>query len=282
MDPAGNVVATRRPPQPPKRRSRVAPRPVGQPPAEPARGPAAGAVADRARLARVQLARHPIDAGPHRAHPGHVRHLPDPVGHRGVGGVARPALGDEGMDRGRGGHRGGRGAAVRRCVAPSPARVVRQLLQRPVRGLLQPGLRDPDGRAVPGAGWPGRDPGGDRQVDRVRRQGRLRHPERAVGGLPAQGGAGAVRALHAALAVHRRLHRPVRASSCRVVDQPHHVGDRRCHRHRRARALGDGTTEGKTVPDDRPDPGAPRGTGRGPRDPGREVGGDHHVLSGRT
>ena len=82
----------------------------------------------------------------------------------------------------------------------------------------------------------GVDPGRDRQVDRVRRQGRLRHPERAVGGLPAQGGAGAVRAVHAALAVHRRVHRPVRASSCRVVDQPHHVGDRRCDRHRRARA----------------------------------------------
>ena len=65
----------------------------------------------------------------------------------------------------------------------------------------------------------GVDPGGDRQVDRVRWGEGLRRLDRAVGGLPPEGRARAVRAVHADLAVHRRVHRPVPATQGRELDQ---------------------------------------------------------------
>ena len=51
----------------------------------------------------------------------------------------------------------------------------------------------------------------DRQVDRVRRAGGLRHHDGALRRLPPQGRAGALRPVHVPLAVHRRRDRPVRA-----------------------------------------------------------------------
>ena len=74
-----------------------------------------------------------------------------------------------------------------------------------------------DGRAVPRAGGSGGRAGRDREVARVRRPGGLRRAEPAVGRLPAHRGAGALRAVHAHLAVHRRVHRPLPSASRGVV-----------------------------------------------------------------
>ena len=108
----------------------------------------------------------------------------------------------------------------RGSVAPPPARVVRWVLRPDVRRLLGPVLRGADGGAVHGAGRPGHRAGCDRQVDRVRRTEGLRRPGRAVGRLPAEGRPVALRPLHVAVAVHRRVHRPVPAATGDLVDRP--------------------------------------------------------------
>ena len=167
---------------------------------------------------------------PARDRAGHVDRADVDRRHRGARRLARPAHDREGVD-----HRGRRHgprprAARRRRLAPQAARGVRRLLQRDVRGLLEPQLLDPRRCAVPGPGRPGRRAGRDREVDRLRRAGRLRHPERPVGRLPVEGGAGAVPAVHPRVAVRRRVHRPVLAPPRDLVDEHRHRGRRRGRR----------------------------------------------------
>ncbi len=181
------------------------------------------------RAPMFELRRH---AEPDRADPGHVDRAQPAHGHRGAGRVARTAHVHQGVGwwwRATVGV-----AAVLRFArqALGVLESVRRVLQQALRGLLERGLRHADGRAVPGAGGAGRGPGRDRQVDRVRRREGLRRLHRALRGLPAEGGAGALRALHADLAVHRRVHRPVPAPQGGALDQRGSRGDRRGRRGR--------------------------------------------------
>ena len=98
---------------------------------------------------------------------------------------------------------------------------------------------------VHGAGRPGSDPGRDRQVDRVRWPGGLRHPERAVRRLPAEGGPRPLRAVHAALPLRGGVHRSVRATPRRVVGEHRGRGDRRHRRPHGARAAGQRDVRGQ-------------------------------------
>ena len=128
----------------------------------------------------------------------------------------------------------GRRAALRRQLAEETPRELRRVLQQALLAVLDEGVRRAARRAVPRPGGSGRGAGRDRQVDRLRRSEGLRHLERALGRLPAEGRPVAVHPVHPDLAVHRRVHRPVPASARDVVGEPDRCRDRRGDRDRRA------------------------------------------------
>ncbi len=108
----------------------------------------------------------------------------------------------------------------------------RRVLRRDVRSVLRTRLRDADGRAVPDPSGRRRAARHDRQVDRVRRGGGLRRHHGSVAAVPACRDRGPVPALHRDQPVHRRVHRPVRATP-----RPYRL----VLRHRRADAAAGGT-----------------------------------------
>ncbi len=202
-----------------RRAGQLAAQPVGDRPA--------CVPADRAGLARVGLVRRPHDDGPDGPDPGHVGRHVDAVGDRCACDLARLADDGEGLGGGRRRDRPRRRAALRRLVVAQTPRELRRVLQQALLAVLDEGLRRAARRAVPRPGRSGCGAGRDRQVDRFRRSEGLRHLERALGRLPAEGRPVAVHPVHPDLAVHRRVHRPVPASAGDVVGEPDRCRDRR-------------------------------------------------------
>ena len=220
-------------------------------------------------------------AQPRRLDPRDVDRADAALRHRRAGGVARSADDDEGLGRGRRGHRRRAGVPCRSLPAEPRARIVRRVLQQHVLRLLQPRVRHVGRRAVPGAGGTGRDPGCVRQVDRVRRREGVRRHGRPVGAVPAEGRAGALRPVHAREPVHRRGDRPVRApADPQPVEHRHGRRglDRRGGRHAAARQ---GDVRGQRRRDRRPDRRAAVHPGMHARGARGEVGGDPRRLVGQ-
>ena len=198
----------------------------------------------RARWARATLVRARLDDRPVRADPGGFGRARHARGGRNARRLAGTAHHDQRVGRrgGRDRHRGR--PAVRRCLAPTAARRVRQVLRRPLRGLLEPRLLRPDGLPVPCTSGSGSRSGSHLQGVGVRRREGIRHLGRAVGRLPAQGRPGPVHPIHVPLPVRRRVHRPVRTTAGRLVGRHPERCDGRIDCDLRRRSTGPGRRPG--------------------------------------